>query len=94
MSQTQTESIELSTRNQISSVIVQSDNTLSNQLEGNGIVDEDQGVVIQQLLPADGGVAAWRLLIAAFVFEALLWGKYAPQAVLSNNFFHANVTPK
>jgi hypothetical protein len=23
---------------------------------------------------ADGGLAAWRLLIAAFVFEALLWG--------------------
>lgn len=26
------------------------------------------------LPPADGGIAAWRLLIAAFVFEALLWG--------------------
>lgn len=24
---------------------------------------------------ADGGAAAWRLLIAAFVFEALLWGQ-------------------
>lgn len=24
---------------------------------------------------ADGGLAAWRLLIAAFVFEALLWGQ-------------------
>lgn len=24
--------------------------------------------------PIDGGVAAWRLLLAAFVFEALLWG--------------------
>ncbi|KAH8597746.1 major facilitator superfamily domain-containing protein [Bisporella sp. PMI_857] len=28
----------------------------------------------QQLKPADGGLAAWRLLLAAFVFEALLWG--------------------
>ncbi|PVH81254.1 MFS general substrate transporter [Cadophora sp. DSE1049] len=35
---------------------------------------EGENVVIQQLLPADGGPAAWRLLIAAFVFEALLWG--------------------
>lgn len=26
------------------------------------------------LPPLDGGVAAWRLLIAAFIFEALLWG--------------------
>ncbi|KAK5174559.1 uncharacterized protein LTR77_001640 [Saxophila tyrrhenica] len=28
----------------------------------------------QALPPADGGKAAWRLLVAAFVFEALLWG--------------------
>lgn len=35
---------------------------------------ERDNAVIQQLLPADGGPAAWRLLIAAFVFEALLWG--------------------
>jgi MFS family permease len=26
------------------------------------------------LSPVDGGLAAWRLLLAAFVFEALLWG--------------------
>ncbi|RKL52140.1 hypothetical protein BFJ70_g853 [Fusarium oxysporum] len=29
---------------------------------------------ISQLAPVDGGVAAWRLLGAAFVFETLLWG--------------------
>ena len=29
----------------------------------------------QYLEPADRGLAAWRLLGAAFVFEALLWGK-------------------
>lgn len=28
----------------------------------------------QNLSPADGGLAAWRLLVAAFVFEAFLWG--------------------
>ncbi|KAI1746632.1 major facilitator superfamily domain-containing protein [Xylaria castorea] len=28
----------------------------------------------QELAPVDGGSAAWRLLFAAFVFEALLWG--------------------
>jgi len=28
----------------------------------------------QQLEPADGGASAWKLLCAAFVFEALLWG--------------------
>ncbi|KAL2060392.1 hypothetical protein VTL71DRAFT_9787 [Oculimacula yallundae] len=35
---------------------------------------EEENVVIQQLLPVDGGAAAWKVLIAAFVFEALLWG--------------------
>lgn len=29
----------------------------------------------QGLAPTDEGPAAWRLLVAAFVFEALLWGK-------------------
>jgi hypothetical protein len=28
-----------------------------------------------QLKPADGGAAAWKALIAAFVFEAILWGR-------------------
>lgn len=28
----------------------------------------------QGLAPTDGGPAAWRLLVAAFVFETLLWG--------------------
>ncbi|KAE9379484.1 MFS general substrate transporter [Stipitochalara longipes BDJ] len=30
--------------------------------------------VIQELKPVDGGVAAWTVLITAFVFEAVLWG--------------------
>lgn len=28
----------------------------------------------QQLAPADGGYAAWKLLCTAFVFETFLWG--------------------
>jgi hypothetical protein len=35
---------------------------------------EDE-VASPQLQPVDGGSAAWRLLCAAFVFEALLWGE-------------------
>ena len=31
-------------------------------------------LTVQELAPTDGGPAAWRLLVAAFVFEALLWG--------------------
>lgn len=30
----------------------------------------------QGLSPVDGGAAAWRLLCAAFMFEALLWGTF------------------
>lgn len=40
-----------------------------NDSEGDTIVRA------QQLEPADRGLAAWRLLIAAFVFEALLCGQ-------------------
>jgi hypothetical protein len=29
---------------------------------------------VQRLPPYDGGTAAWRILISAFIFEALLWG--------------------
>jgi hypothetical protein len=29
---------------------------------------------VQNHSPYDGGTAAWRILISAFIFEALLWG--------------------
>jgi hypothetical protein len=34
---------------------------------------------------ADGGLAAWRLLVTAFVFEALLWGQ--PATIPRPQFF-------
>lgn len=36
----------------------------------------DVGGVALQLEPADGGAAAWRVLFAAFMFEAVLFGDY------------------
>jgi hypothetical protein len=36
--------------------------------------ENENDITGQTLAPADGGPAAWRLLLAAFVFEALLWG--------------------
>lgn len=39
---------------------------------GDGNAEHDQD---SSLSPVDGGHAAWKLLFAAFVFEALLWGK-------------------
>ena len=35
----------------------------------------DVGGVEQQLEPADGGAAAWKVLCATFVFEAVLFGE-------------------
>ena len=37
---------------------------------------EDVGGVEQQLEPADGGAAAWKVLCATFVFEAVLFGEH------------------
>jgi MFS family permease len=42
--------------------------------EGASNVQSDD-YIPQQLDAADGGFPAWRVLIAGFVFEALLWGK-------------------
>lgn len=36
---------------------------------------QDQSRIEHQLEPTDRGLAAWRLLCIAFIFEALLWGK-------------------
>ena len=51
--------------------------------------------VIQQLRPPDGGLAAWRLLIVAFVFEVLLRGKrqlYPPFATIRSNNVYRPLT--
>jgi hypothetical protein len=43
--------------------------------DGNNPGVPEAGIVAQQLELADGGSAAWKVLCAAFVFEALLWGR-------------------
>ncbi|PQE26410.1 hypothetical protein CJF30_00001151 [Rutstroemia sp. NJR-2017a BBW] len=54
------------------------------------VLDTDvEDRVIQQLLPADGGSAAWRVLISAFVFEALLWANKLPGFPISFGVFQA-----
>jgi len=40
---------------------------------------EEEGSVGQQLPPPDRGAAAWKVLIGAFVFESILWGKESLQ---------------
>ncbi|KAF4549902.1 MFS-type transporter-like protein 24 [Elsinoe fawcettii] len=46
----------------------------AHSLAGGDVVDALDGINEPQLAPVDGGKAAWKLLITAFVFEALLWG--------------------
>lgn len=35
----------------------------------------EQDATDNRLKPVDGGLAAWRVLLAAFMFEAILWGE-------------------
>lgn len=43
----------------------------------------DGAFINQELAPTDRGLAAWKLLGTAFVFESLLWGKYYIVRVLA-----------
>lgn len=36
----------------------------------------DRGGTEQELAPVDGGLAAWKMLFAAFMFETFLWGEF------------------
>lgn len=45
----------------------------SSTLEG---FEERQETAGQDLIPVDKGRAAWRILLSAFIFESLLWGKW------------------
>jgi hypothetical protein len=50
----------------------------------NHVSTTEQATTATSLPAADGGLAAWRLLIAAFVFEALLWGQLTSPSKLSS----------
>ena len=47
-------------------------------LEEDSVHDTENAelnITENQLKPVDGGLAAWRVLLAAFMFEAILWGE-------------------
>ncbi|KAL8644066.1 MAG: hypothetical protein Q9226_007955 [Calogaya cf. arnoldii] len=67
--ETQTMSIAL--ENQEASVSRIHDGELQSNNTGDLINHQSH---VQQLKPADGGIAAWKVLFAAFIFEAILWG--------------------
>ena len=63
--------LELQTHSSVSSVpVLPAVANDSGNLDWNGGNAEAE----QRLPRADGGVAAWRILLAAFMFEAVLWG--------------------
>jgi hypothetical protein len=41
----------------------------------HGSRNREQEITDNRLKPVDGGLAAWRVLLAAFMFEAILWGE-------------------
>lgn len=43
-------------------------------LDGN-ILSQEESTTMRSLPAVDGGLAAWRLLVAALVFVAVLWGQ-------------------
>jgi hypothetical protein len=50
----------------------------------NDVSTAEASTTATSLPAADGGLAAWRLLIAAFVFEALLWGQSSSPTMLTS----------
>ena len=56
--------------------------------ELHSVEDPDLSHSIPSLPRADGGSAAWRMLLAAFVFEALLWGFPLSFGVFQNYYSH------
>jgi len=60
----------------------------SSRPDQRGNDNSDELRPIAQLKPADGGPAAWRLLCAAFVFEAVLWGFPISFGIFQNYYSH------
>ncbi len=63
-------------------------------------VFQDARVVQQHLEPVDCGAAAWKLLGAAFIFEALFWGKISTtnpfgglKNLIANPIFFSRLSP-
>lgn len=53
-------------------------------------VGEQEDILQRHLKPADRGHAAWKLLGAAFVFEALLWGELIMKWQCEDAKFHTS----
>lgn len=70
----QTQAVELESNTEVQTLAQDSVATQEFPINSSAF-DESNDVLTQQLGRVDGGRDAWQVLIAAFVFEALLWGK-------------------
>ena len=54
---------------------------LAERNEETVVEESGQPIRYQQLRPTDGRLHAWKVLIAAFFVEALLWGEFCSRLV-------------
>ena len=71
-SQTELQRVHIRTQSQTAQIVAEPAILLQQDIDE--ALQDGNGTLQQKLPPADGGAAAWRLLGAAFIFEALLWG--------------------
>ncbi|KAF9874269.1 MFS monocarboxylate [Colletotrichum karsti] len=68
----------MSTPSNLESIELATSSARSTRTDGEDSIDPNSSTefhgIQHQLEPADRGFAAWKLLLTAFVFEALLWG--------------------
>ena len=76
---TTTTTIELESLPQISRYPTHDEPTRGGERDQNSTSQEFSNS--QTLEPADGGSSAWKVLLAAWTFEAILWGTFPPQNI-------------
>lgn len=69
-------SIELATHRKSAPEREESTRSGERQPDGDDSPDGEE-IDGQALEPADGGWSAWKILLSAFAFEAVLWGKWS-----------------
>jgi hypothetical protein len=73
-------SIELSSHPQSAFEPKESRQSTERQVDENDIpqTGETEGRILE---PTDGGPSAWKILISAFIFEAVLWGEHSGEQI-------------
>ena len=78
--------VELRDRHSLAGSILHNHEGRDSRGENGSPTRDDQGVLLQQLRPADGGFSAWTVLMASFIFEGLFWGFPTAYGVFQNYY--------